>query len=106
MSDWNHLLQQAQKMQEHMQKAQEELAKQTVTGEAGAGLVKVTMNGHHVVSRVEIDPALLTEERGFIEDLLAAAFNAAVRKVAEHNKSSLAGMAAGLKLPDGFRMPF
>jgi len=106
MTDWNQMLQQAQRMQEQMQKAQAELAKQTVTGEAGAGLVKVTMNGHHEVKKVEIDPALLTEEREFIEDLLAAAVNAAVRKVAEHSKSSLAGMAAGLKLPDGFKLPF
>lgn len=106
MTDWNQLLQQAQKMQEQMQKAQQELAKQTVTGEAGAGLVKVTMNGHHEVQRIELDPSLFSEERSFVEDLVAAAVNAAVRKVAEHNKSSLSGMAAGLKLPDGFKMPF
>jgi len=106
MTDWNQLLQQAQKMQEQMQKAQQELAKQTVTGESGAGLVKVTMNGHHEVQKVELDPSLLSEEREFVEDLVAAAINAAVRKIAEHNKSSLAGMASGLKLPDGFKLPF
>lgn len=106
MTDLNSLMQQARKMQEQMQKAQEELAKVTVTGESGAGLVKVTMNGRHEVQKVALDPTLLSEDREIIEDLIAAGINAAVNKVAEHNRSSLAGMAAGLNLPPGFKMPF
>jgi hypothetical protein len=106
MTDWNNLMQQAQKMQEQMQKAQDELGKQLVIGESGAGLVKVTMNGRHEVSKVELDPTLLGEEREMVEDLVAAAVNAAVKKVAENNRSSLAGMAAGMNLPAGFKLPF
>ena len=106
MADMNQLLRQAQKMQEQMQKAQEELARAEVTGESGAGLVKITINGKHEVKKVELDPSLMTEERGLVEDLIAAAMNAAVKKVADNNRSSLAGMTAGLNLPEGFKLPF
>lgn len=106
MADMKFLMQQAQRMQEQLQKAQAELAKQTVTAEAGAGLVKVTMNGKHEVKKVEFDPSLLQEEQSFIEDLVAAAVNAAVKKVEELNRSSMGSMAAGLNLPEGFKLPF
>lgn len=106
MADLNHLMQQAKKMQEQLQKVQEEQAKQLVTGESGAGLVKVTMNGHHEVKKVELDPSLMSEDREVVEDLIAAAVNATVRKIADNNKNSLAGMAAGMGLPPGFKMPF
>lgn len=106
MADLNHLMQQAKKMQEQLQKVQEEQAKQLVTGESGAGLVKVTMNGHHDVKKVELDPSLMSEDREVVEDLIAAAINATVRKIADNNKNSLAGMAAGMGLPPGFKMPF
>ena len=106
MADMNQLLKQAQKMQEQMQKAQEELARMEVTGESGAGLVKITINGKHEVRSVALDPSLMTEERGLVEDLIAAAMNAAVKKVAENNRSSLANMTAGLNLPEGFKLPF
>lgn len=106
MADMKFLMQQAQRMQEQLQKAQAELAKQTVTGEAGAGLVKITMNGKHEVKRVEFDPTLLQEEQGIVEDLVAAAVNAAVKKVEELNRSSLGSMASGLNLPEGFKLPF
>jgi nucleoid-associated protein EbfC len=106
MADMNQLLKQAQKMQEQMQKAQEELGKMEVTGESGAGLVKITINGKHEVRKVELDPSLMTEERGLVEDLIAAAMNAAVKKVADNNRSSLANMTAGLNLPEGFKLPF
>jgi len=106
MADLNHLMQQAKKMQEQLQKVQEEQAKQLVTGESGAGLVKVTMNGHHEVKQVQLDPALMTEDREVVEDLIAAAVNATVRKIADNNRNSLAGMAAGMGLPPGFKMPF
>lgn len=106
MTDFSGLLQQAKKMQEQMQKAQEELARMEVTGEAGAGLVKVTINGKHEVKKVDLDSSLLTEDKEMIEDLIAAAFNAAVKKVAENSKGQLSGITAGLNLPDGFKLPF
>jgi nucleoid-associated protein EbfC len=106
MADWNNMLKQAQQMQEKLQKAQEEQAKAIVVGESGAGLVKVTMNGKHEVKRVELDPSLLQEDKGLIEDLIAAACNAAVNKIADNSKSLMSGMAAGLNLPPGFKMPF
>lgn len=106
MADMKFLMQQAQRMQEQLQKAQAELAQQTVTAEAGAGLVKVTMNGRHEVKKVAFDPALLQEEQGIVEDLVAAAVNAAVKKVEELNRSSMGAMASGLNLPEGFKLPF
>ena len=106
MTDIAGLMQQAKKMQEQMQKAQEELANMECTGEAGAGLVKVTMNGKHEVKNVDIDQSLFDEDKEIIEDLIAAAMNAAVKKVAENNQNQLSGMAAGLNLPEGFKLPF
>lgn len=106
MADFSSLIQQAKQMQEQMQKAQEELAKKEHVGEAGAGLVRVTINGRHEVRQVEIDPSLLQEDKTLLEDLVAAAMNAAVKKVAESNKDQLSGMAAGLNLPEGFKFPF
>lgn len=106
MADLNHLMRQAQLMQEKLQKAQEEAARQLVTGEAGGGLVKITMNGKHEVKKVELDPGLLQEEKTLVEDLIAAACNAAAKKVEETSRSSLAGMTAGLNLPPGFKLPF
>ncbi len=106
MTDIAGLMQQAKKMQEQMLKAQEELALMEVTGEAGAGLVKVTINGRHEVKNVDIDDSLLKEEKEIIEDLIAAAMNAAVKNVADNNKNQLSGMASGLNLPEGFKLPF
>ena len=106
MADMSQLLKQAQKMQEQMQKAQEEQSRMEVTGESGAGLVKVTINGKHEVRKVALDPSLMAEERSLVEDLIAAAMNAAVNKVADNNRSSLANMTAGLNLPEGFKLPF
>lgn len=100
------LMKQAQEMQERMQKMQEEIAKAEVTGESGAGLVKVTMTGRHDVKRVQIDDSLLTEDKEILEDLLAAAVNDAVRRVEQNNQDKLGGLAAGIDLPPGFKMPF
>lgn len=100
------LMKQAQQMQGKMQEAQEELLHMEVTGEAGAGMVKVIMNGRHDVKKVEIDPGLMSEEREMLEDLLAAAVNDAVRRIEKHSQGNLAKMTAGLGLPDGFKMPF
>lgn len=101
----NDMMKQAQAMQEKMQQAQEELVKFEVTGEAGAGLVKVTMNGRHDVRKVSVDEAVLKEDKEMLEDLLAAAVNDAVRKVEQHSKDALAGLTAGMNIP-GFKMPF
>jgi DNA-binding YbaB/EbfC family protein len=100
------IMQQAQKMQADMQKAQEALAEQEVVGESGAGLVKVTMTGRHDVRRVEIDPSVLGEEKSVLEDLLGAAVNDAVRRVEEANRSTLQELTGGLSLPPGFKLPF
>ncbi|PCJ45730.1 MAG: YbaB/EbfC family nucleoid-associated protein [Gammaproteobacteria bacterium] len=100
------LMQQAQEMQEKMKKAQEDLANLEVTGEAGAGLVKITMTGRHDVRRVNIDASLLSEDKEMLEDLVAAAMNDAVRKIEANNQSNMADMTAGMKLPPGFKLPF
>jgi DNA-binding YbaB/EbfC family protein len=100
------LMKQAQQLQEQMQKAQEQLAGAEVTGESGAGLVKVIMTGRHDVKRVTIDPSLLSEDKEILEDLLAAAVNDAVRRVEEKNRDMLSGMTQGLNIPGGFKMPF
>ena len=100
------LMQQAQQMQADLQKAQEDLAQAEVTGESGAGLVKVVMTGRHDVKRVSIDDSVLGEDKEVLEDLLAAAVNDAVRKVEAHNRDAMSGLAAGINLPAGFKMPF
>merc|ERR1711879_75271 len=100
------LMKQAQKMQEQMQRAQEELAEKEVTGESGAGLVKVTMNGRHDVKRVELDDSLMEEDKDMLEELLAAAVNDAVRKVETRNQEEMSKLTAGMGLPAGMKIPF
>ena len=104
------LMQQAQKMQEQMQKqmkiAQDELAATEVVGESGAGLVKITMTGKHDVKRVNISPELMQEEQEVLEDLIAAAVNDAVRKVETVTQEKMAGASAGMNLPAGMKLPF
>jgi len=100
-------MKQAQAMQDNMKKAQDELATLEVTGESGAGLVKVVMNGKHAVRRVSIDPSLLAEDKDMLEDLVAAAFNAAVRRVEENSQEKLGKLSAGMpSLPGGLKLPF
>jgi DNA-binding YbaB/EbfC family protein len=99
------LMQQAQKMQEEMQKAQEELARMEVTGEAGGGLVKVTMTGKHAVRRIQIDPSLL-EDREMLEDIVTAAVTDAVNRVAATMQERMSEMTAGIPLPPGMKLPF
>lgn len=106
MADLNELLQQAKKMQEQMQKAQEEAAKRSVTGESGAGLVRVELGGRYDARKIELNDELMKEDKGIIEDLIAAAFNDAVKKLEVENKDAMSSMASGLKLPDGFKFPF
>lgn len=100
------LMKQAQKMQEQMQKMQEDLANAEVLGESGAGMVKITMTGRHDVRRVEIDPALLEDDKEILEDLIAAAMNDAVRKVEKNQQDRMADLTGGMGLPAGFKMPF
>lgn len=100
------LMKQAQQLQSQMQEAQEKLASAEVTGEAGAGMVKVVMTGRHDVKRVTIDPSLLGEDKEVLEDLLAAAVNDAVRRVEGSTRDMMANMTQGMKLPEGFKMPF
>jgi DNA-binding YbaB/EbfC family protein len=88
-----------------LQKAQEELARLTVTGEAAGGLVKVTMTGKHAVHRVEIDPSLLAD-REMLEDIIAAAINDAVNRVASTMQARMSEMTAGIPLPPGLKLPF
>lgn len=106
MTDISGLMKQVQEMQEQMQKAQEEMGKREVTGEAGAGLVKVTLNGRYEASSIKLDDSLMQEEREVVEDLVTAAINDAVRRVGEVNKEQMSGMASGLNLPPGFKFPF
>jgi DNA-binding YbaB/EbfC family protein len=100
------LLKQAQKMQEELQRTQERLAQEEVIGESGGGMVKITMNGKHEVKRVEIDPALIGDDKEMLEDLVAAAVNAAVQRVGEKMQQNMADLTAGMPLPPGFKMPF
>lgn len=89
MNGMGDLMKKAQQMQEEMQKAQEEAAKAEVTGESGAGLIKVVMNGRHDVRKVSIDDSLMSEEKEVLEDLLAAAINDAVRRVESEQKERM-----------------
>jgi DNA-binding YbaB/EbfC family protein len=100
------LMKQAQAMQDNLKRAQEELARIEVEGQAGAGLVKVTMTCRHDVKRVTIDPSLLGEDKDMLEDLVAAAVNDAVRRVESTTQEKMSGLAGGLPLPPGFKMPF
>jgi DNA-binding YbaB/EbfC family protein len=100
------MMQQAQRMQEEMKRAQDELAQTEVTGSAGGGVVSVSMSGRHEVRRVRIDRALFADDPEMAEDLVAAAFNDAVNKIAEVTQQRMGGLASGLNLPPGFKLPF
>jgi len=106
MTDLNELMKQAKQMQEQFQKAQQNLASLVVEGESGAGFVKINMNGRHDVVNVDISESLMQEDKEVVEDLIAAAFNDAVRKLEEKNKETFGNMAGGLNLPEGFKFPF
>ena len=100
------IMQQAQKMQENFQKAQEELAAMEVQGEAGGGLVPVLMTGKREVRKVSIDDSLVGEDKDMLEDLVAAAFSDAVHKVNKMKEEKMSGLTAGMPIPPGFKMPF
>jgi len=100
------LMKQAQAMQDNMKKMQEQLALIEVEGQAGAGMVKIIMTCKNDVKRVSIDPSLLGDDKDMLEDLVAAAFNDAVRKAEATSQEKMSGLTAGLPLPPGFKMPF
>lgn len=106
MTDLNELMRQAQKMQDQFKQAQEDLSNLVVEGQSGAGLVVIKLNGRHDVVSVNIDDSALTEGKKFIEDLIGAAFNDAVRKLEDEKKQTMSSMAGGFKLPEGFNFPF
>ena len=100
------LMKQAQQMQADMQKAQEEMANLTVTGESGAGMVKITMTCKHEVRALDIDESLVGDDKEMLEDLIIAAFNDAVRRVEKTVQEKFSGMTSGLNLPPGMKLPF
>jgi len=100
------LMKQAQAMQENMKRAQEELATIEVEGQSGAGLVKVVMTCKHDVKRVAIDPSLLADDKDMLEDLVAAAFNDAVRRAEDVTQQKMGALTAGMPLPPGMKFPF
>lgn len=100
------LMKQAQQMQADMQKAQEEMAQLTVTGESGGGMVRIKMTCKHQVRGLEIDESLVGDDKEMLEDLIVAAFNDALRRVEETVQEKFSGMAAGLSLPPGIKLPF
>ena len=100
------LMKQAQQMQENMKRMQEQLATIEVEGQAGAGMIKVTMTCKHEVRRVSIDPSVMGDDREMLEDLITTAMNDAVRKVEVMVNEKMSGMTSGLPLPPGFKMPF
>ena len=100
------LMKQAQQMQADMQKAQEEMASLTVTGESGAGMVRITMTCKHELKSLAIDDSLIGDDKEMLEDLIIAAFNDAVRRVEKTVQEKFSGMTAGLGLPPGMKLPF
>jgi DNA-binding YbaB/EbfC family protein len=102
---FGNMMKQAQKLQEDMQRAQEELANMEVTGQAGGGMVSVVMTGRHDLKRVSIDDSLMGDDKEMLEDLVAAAVNDAVRQLEEKTQEKMAGMTSGLNIP-GMKLPF
>ena len=100
------LMKQAQAMQDNLKRVQDELGSLEVEGQSGAGLVKVTMTCKHDVRRVAIDPSLLGDDRDMLEDLVAAAFNDAVRRVELTSAEKMSKVTAGMPLPPGMKFPF
>lgn len=100
------LMKQAQAIKDNVEKAQAEVATIEVVGEAGGGMVKVTMSGRHEVKRVQIEPAVAGGDRELLEDLIAAAVNDAVHRVEARVQEKMAGAMAGMQLPPGMKLPF
>jgi DNA-binding YbaB/EbfC family protein len=99
-------MKQAQALKENVEKAQAEVASIEVIGESGGGMVKVTMSGRHEVKKVQIEPAVASDDRELLEDLIAAAVNDAVHRVEAAVQEKMAGAMAGMQLPPGMKLPF
>jgi hypothetical protein len=106
MKGLSHLMRQAQEMQANMQKAQDELAAMEVEGVAGGGMVKVLVTCKHEVRRVTIESSVVGEDKEMLEDLVAAAFNDANRKIEQTVQQKLSSVTGGLSLPGGMKLPF
>ncbi|MEQ8289298.1 MAG: YbaB/EbfC family nucleoid-associated protein [Gammaproteobacteria bacterium] len=106
MKGLGNMMKQAQQMQANIEKAQKELAEAEVTGESGAGMVKITMNGRHDVKRVEIDAELMKDDKEMVEDLVAAAVNDANRRVEKMTQDRMSELTSGMGLPPGMKLPF
>jgi nucleoid-associated protein EbfC len=106
MRGGGNMMKQAMALQANMKKAQDEIAAMEITGESGGGMVKVTMNGKHEVKRVQIEPAVASEDREMLEDLVAAAVNDAVNKVDAASQARMSSLMSGVSLPPGFKLPF
>lgn len=100
------LMKQAQQMQENMKKAQEDVASIEATGQSGGGLVSIVMTGRHDIKRVNIDDALMSDDKEVLEDLIAAAVNDAVRQIEQQSQEKMSGVMGGMSLPPGFKLPF
>ncbi|MGQ0503117.1 MAG: YbaB/EbfC family nucleoid-associated protein [Panacagrimonas sp.] len=98
------IMQQAQKVQENLKRAQEEIARMEITGESGAGMVRITLDGRHQARKVEINPAALGEDKEFLEDLVAAAINDAAQKLEAATKDRMASVTGGMALPPGLNL--
>ena len=103
---FGNIMKQAQEFQANLQKIQEEIAATEVTGESGAGMVKVVMNGRHEVKYIQIDDSLFNNDKEMVEDLIAGAVNDAGKKVESMTREKMSGLTAGLGLPPGFKLPF
>ena len=106
MRGGGNMMKQAMALQANMKKAQDEIANMEVVGEAGGGMVKVTMSGKHEVKRVQIEPQVISEDREMLEDLIAAAINDAVNKVESQSQQRMSSVMSGVALPPGFKLPF
>jgi DNA-binding YbaB/EbfC family protein len=104
--NYGNMMKQAQALQANMQKLQAEIAQMEVTGESGAGMVRVTINGRHEARRVQIEPAAMGDDREMLEDLIAAAMNDAVHKLEAASQAKMSSLMGGLQLPPGFKLPF
>ena len=100
------LMKQAQQMQANLQKAQQEIANVEVTGNAGGNMVSITINGKHEVKRVNIDASAMQDDKEMLEDLVAAAYNDAVRQLEQTTQSKMSALTSGMNLPPGFKLPF
>lgn len=98
------LMQQAQRMQDNLKKAQEELGNLEVEGQSGGGMVKITLTGRMECRAVRIDPSVLSDAE-MLEDLVTAAFNDAVNKANEESQKRMSAATAGMPMPPGMKLP-